>query len=80
MQFVPIAWWVQKIFIAHRNIQLLLCFRKAAHPCTVQNKQTISKKELDMRLAMVTQYAEDLDASKYENTYQKTVETHRTES
>jgi DNA end-binding protein Ku len=37
----------------------------------IQDKVIISKKELDMGLALVNQYAEDFDVSKYEDTYQK---------
>jgi DNA end-binding protein Ku len=37
----------------------------------IEDKITISKKELDMGLALVNQYAEDFDVSKYEDTYQK---------
>ncbi|WGQ10688.1 Ku protein [Pedobacter gandavensis] len=37
----------------------------------IDDKITINKKELDMGLALVNQYAEDFDVSKYEDTYQK---------
>lgn len=37
----------------------------------INDKVTINKKELDMGLALVNQYAEDFDVSKYEDTYQK---------
>jgi len=37
----------------------------------IDEKITINKKEMDMGLALVNQYAEDFDVSKYEDTYQK---------
>lgn len=37
----------------------------------IDDKITINKKEMDMGLALVNQYAEDFDVSKYEDTYQK---------
>lgn len=37
----------------------------------INDKVTINKKELDVGLALVNQYAEDFDVSKYEDTYQK---------
>ncbi|WP_449437103.1 non-homologous end joining protein Ku [Pedobacter steynii] len=37
----------------------------------INEKVSINKKELDMGLALVNQYAEDFDVSKYEDTYQK---------
>ncbi|WP_316753049.1 Ku protein [Pedobacter gandavensis] len=37
----------------------------------IEDNITINKKELDMGLALVNQYAEDFDVSKYEDTYQK---------
>lgn len=37
----------------------------------IEDKLTISKKEMDVGLALVNQYAEDFDVSKYEDTYQK---------
>jgi DNA end-binding protein Ku len=36
----------------------------------IEGKITISKKELDMGLALVNQYAEDFDVSKYKDEYQ----------
>lgn len=42
-----------------------------AEDLKIDDKITINKKELDMGLALVNQYAEDFDVSKYEDTYQK---------
>jgi len=44
---------------------------RQADELKIEDKITISKKELDMGLALVNQYAEDFDVSKYEDTYQK---------
>ena len=42
-----------------------------AEDLKIDEKITINKKEMDMGLALVNQYAEDFDVSKYEDTYQK---------
>lgn len=44
---------------------------REAEDLKIDDKITINKKELDMGLALVNQYAEDFDVSKYEDTYQK---------
>lgn len=44
---------------------------READDLKIDEKITINKKELDMGLALVNQYAEDFDVSKYEDTYQK---------
>lgn len=44
---------------------------RSSEDLNIDDKLTISKKELDMGLALVNQYAEDFDISKYEDTYQK---------
>lgn len=44
---------------------------RKAEELKLDGKINISKKELDMGLALVNQYAEDFDVSKYEDTYQK---------
>lgn len=44
---------------------------READELKIDEKITINKKELDMGLALVNQYAEDFDVSKYEDTYQK---------
>lgn len=44
---------------------------REAEDLKIDEKITINKKEMDMGLALVNQYAEDFDVSKYEDTYQK---------
>jgi len=44
---------------------------RQADDLKIEDKINISKKELDMGMALVNQYAEDFDVSKYEDTYQK---------
>lgn len=44
---------------------------REAEDLKIDDKITINKKEMDMGLALVNQYAEDFDVSKYEDTYQK---------
>lgn len=44
---------------------------READELNIDDKITINKKEMDMGLALVNQYAEDFDVSKYEDTYQK---------
>ena len=43
---------------------------REAEDLKIDDKIKINKKELDMGLALVNQYAEDFDVSKYEDTYQ----------
>ncbi|HKG07336.1 MAG TPA: Ku protein [Pedobacter sp.] len=44
---------------------------REAEDLKIDDKISINKKEMDMGLALVNQYAEDFDVSKYEDTYQK---------
>jgi len=44
---------------------------READDLKIDEKITINKKELDMGLALVNQYAEDFDVSKYQDTYQQ---------
>jgi DNA end-binding protein Ku len=44
---------------------------REAEDLKIEDKINISKKELDMGLALVNQYAEDFDVSKYKDTYQE---------
>jgi len=44
---------------------------RAADELEIDDTKTISKREMDMGLALVNQYAEDFDVSKYEDTYHK---------
>jgi DNA end-binding protein Ku len=44
---------------------------REANDLKIDDKITISKKEIDMGLALVNQYAENFDVSKYKDTYQE---------
>jgi DNA end-binding protein Ku len=44
---------------------------REAEDLKIEDKINISKKELDMGLALVNQYAEEFDVSKYKDTYQE---------